>query len=202
MLIVGLTGGIACGKSTVAGMFESLGARVLDADQVARDIVRPGLPAHEEIKTTFGPGVIAPDGAIDRTALGKIIFADPAARARLNAITHPRIAQESARKLNELRESGTQVALYEAALLVETGSYRLYGGLIVVTARPEIQVERLMKRDGITREAALEKITSQMPMEKKTAVADWIIDNSGTPNATRPQVEKVWLELKKRAEKN
>lgn len=191
----GLTGGIACGKSTVARMFEDLGARVLDADQIARDVVRPGEPAHGEIAGEFGPGVLLPDGSLDRAALGRIVFADAARRSRLNAITHPRIALESAKRLQALRSAGAAIVLYEAALLVETGGYKMHEGLIVVTARPEAQLRRLIARDGCSEDEADRKIASQLPLEKKTAVADYVIDNSGSPEETRAQVKKVWAAL-------
>lgn len=197
MLVYGLTGGIACGKSTVAKMFAGLGAAVVDADRIAREVVEPGKPAHEEILREFGRQVLAADGRIDRPALGNIVFGDEVARKKLNAITHPRIFAESARRLNLLREQGTKIVLYEAALLVETGAHRSYAGLIVVSAPEDVQLARLMERDGIGEEAARQKINSQLPLEEKRKVADYVIDNGGALEETRRQVEEVWVELQK-----
>ena len=191
----GLTGGIACGKSTVARMFEELGARVLDADQIARDVVRRGEPAYGEIVREFGEEVLLPDGTIDRAALGRIVFSDAARRSRLNALTHPRIALESAKRLQSLKAGGASIVLYEAALLVETGGYKMHEGLIVVASRPEVHLSRLQARDGCSEDEARKKIASQLPLEKKTAVADYVIDNSGSLEETQAQVRKVWESL-------
>lgn len=178
-------------------MFAGLGAAVVDADRIAREVVEPGKPAHEEILREFGRQVLAADGRIDRPALGNIVFGDEVARKKLNAITHPRIFTESARRLNLLREQGTKIVLYEAALLVETGAHRSYAGLIVVSAPEDVQLARLMERDGIGEEAARQKINSQLPLEEKRKVADYVIDNGGALEETRRQVEEVWVELQK-----
>ena len=199
MKIFGLTGGIACGKSTVSALLTERGAKVIDADQIARDVVLPGKPAYEDIVETFGKGVLAADGTLDRPALGRIVFADEKARARLNAITHPRIAQETAQRFQAERAAGTQILIYDAALLVETGGYKMYEALIVVSARPEIQIQRLIARDGISEEEAGQKIAAQLPLEEKEAVADYVIDNSGTLEELKTQVDALWTSLGERA---
>ncbi|MCB0219799.1 MAG: dephospho-CoA kinase [Chrysiogenetes bacterium] len=199
MKIFGLTGGIACGKSTVSALLTGHGARVIDADQIARDVVLPGKPAYKDIVAAFGEGVLAPDGTLNRPALGKIVFADEKARARLNAITHPRIAQETAQRIQAERAAGTQILIYDAALLVETGGYKMYEALIVVSARPEVQMERLIARDGISEEEARQKIAAQLPLEEKEAVADYVIDNSGTLEELKTRVDALWALLAERA---
>ena len=199
MKIFGLTGGIACGKSTVSRMLVGRGATVIDADQIARDVVMPGKPAYEDIVKTFGEGVLAPDGTIDRPALGRIVFGDEQARSKLNAITHPRIGQETAQRIQKVREQGVKVLIYDAALLVETGGYKMYEALIVVTADPAVQLERLIARDRIPAEEARKKIDAQFPLEKKVAVADYVIENSGDLAALEPQVDALWKALAERA---
>lgn len=199
MKIFGLTGGIACGKSTVSALLEKRGAKVIDADQIARDVVKPGMPAYEDIVAEFGRGILAPDGTLDRPALGKIVFADAGARKTLNSITHPRIAEETGKRLQQLRAAGEPFAIYDAALLVETGGYKMYAALIVVAAGAEVQTERLMARDGISREDALQKIAAQLPLEKKIEVADFVIWNDGSLEELDEKVEKLWEELVERA---
>jgi len=199
MHIYGLTGGIACGKSTVSAMFADLGARIIDADQVARDVVRPGSDGLREVVRAFGEEVLNPDGTLDRTTLGKVVFGDEKRRKQLNGILHPRIGLETARRLNEERTKGTAHLIYDAALLVETGQTKFGEKLVVVRADAETQIARLMTRDGITREDALQKIRSQIPVDEKAKLADFVIDNSGTIETTRQQVEKVWSELTKPA---
>jgi dephospho-CoA kinase len=197
MRVVGLTGGIASGKSTVARMLADLGAQIVDADQVARQVVEPGEPAYEEIVAAFGKEVLLPDGQgmIDRKKLGAMVFADPEKRKRLNAITHPRIAAETQKRLMALGAAGQRVAVYEAALLVENGVHRGLGGLIVVACSEMEQITRIMRRDNLSQEEAVQRVRAQAPLSDKVAVATWVIDTNGSLEATKKQVEKVWAEI-------
>lgn len=193
--VIGLTGGIASGKSTVARILRELGAPVVDADELARRAVEPGQPAHDDIVREFGAAVLAPDGTIDRKRLADIIFADADKRKRLQHITHPRIAQMAQAETAAHAARGAPVVIYEAALLVENGIHRVLGGLIVVSATAEQQLARALARDAMTAEAARARIASQLPLADKLAVATHVIDNSGTPAETRRQVEALWREL-------
>ena len=197
--VIGLTGGIASGKSTVAAMLRELGAPIVDADLLARRVVEPGSPALGEIAARFGPEVLAPDGSLDRKKMGERIFADPSARAQLNAITHPRIAQASADALAQLAAAGHPVACYEAALLVENRIHERLGGLIVVSVPEEVQVARLRARDQLDEEGARARIAAQLPLASKVAVADWVVDNGGPVEHTRAQVERIWREIQEKA---
>jgi dephospho-CoA kinase len=188
---VGLTGGIASGKSTVAATFRDLGVPIVDADAVAREVVLPGTPGLTAIVSSFGPEVLLPDGSLDRKKLGERIFGDEAARRTLNAITHPRIAAESARRVAELSTGPAPYVIYEAALLVENGLARAFDALVVVAVDPETQVRRLMARDGIDEAAARGRLATQLPLEDKIAMADHVIDNGGTREETRRRVEEV-----------
>jgi dephospho-CoA kinase len=193
--VVGLTGGIGTGKSTVARLFAARGVPVVDADALAREVVAPGTIGNAEVAAAW-PQVIGPDGAIDRKRLGDIVFADPAARARLERITHPLIQQASAARLTDLAGEGHPLALYEAALLVESGRWRDFDGLIVVTASPETQVARAVARGGITREDAEARIKAQLPTNEKVKVATYTIDNDGELAHTERQVERVLRQLR------
>jgi dephospho-CoA kinase len=196
MRVIGLTGGIACGKSTVARIFRDLGAPVIDADQVAREVVAPGQPALEEIVKTFGREVLLADGQLDRKKLGEIVFSDAEKRRQLNAITHPRIGQAVQARLAALRETGVEAAIYEAALIVENKLHQGMDGLVVVAVDEQTQIERTMKRDELTREQALARVRAQAPLSDKVAVADWVIDTSGIIPETRKKVERVWEEIR------
>jgi dephospho-CoA kinase len=187
---VGLTGGIGTGKSTVARMIRAAGVPVLDADVLARQVVEPGQPAHAEIAAAW-PEVIGPDGAIDRKKLGTRVFGDAAARARLEAITHPRIQERAVAAARELEAAGHHLAFYEASLLVESNRHRDFDGLVVVTASEELQLARAMARDGSTREQALARLRSQMPAEEKRRAATHLIDNSGDLASTQRQVDEL-----------
>lgn len=189
--VFGLTGGIACGKSTVAGFFRELGVEIIDADQVARDVVAPGTPGLEAIIKEFGEGILGADGALDRKALGAIVFNDAEKRAALERITHPLIGAEGMRRILALQESDAPYLLYEAALLVEGGSYKNFSGLIVVTTTEERQLELLMKRDGAGREDALARIRAQLALSEKEKLADWVIRNTGDLNLLRQSVNDV-----------
>jgi dephospho-CoA kinase len=192
--LVGLTGGIASGKSTVAEMLRGLGASVIDADQVARDVVRPGQPAFEEIARRF-PGTVDGTRQLDRAALAARIFADPAERAALNAIVHPRIQAEVGRRTESLEKAGVGTVLYDAALLIENGLHHAMDGVIVVWVPPAVQRCRLMARDALSAEEADRRIQAQAPLDDKRAVATWVVDNAGSQEQTRLQAVEIWKAL-------
>lgn len=196
-VIFGLTGGIASGKSTVSNMFRELGASVIDADQLARRVVKKGSRALEEIQAAFGEDVITPAGDLNRPRLAEIIFSDANARRELEAITHPRIAAAMNNDAREAKADGHEWVIYDAALIVENGLQDSFKGLIVVTASPETQLERIVDRDELSEDEARARLESQMPLEQKIAFADWIIDNNGSLDATRQQVKNVFSELEK-----
>jgi dephospho-CoA kinase len=192
--VVGLTGGIGSGKTTVAQMFAARGVPVIDADALAREVVAPGGPAHADVAAAW-PEVIGADGAVDRKRLGKIVFDDPAARKKLEGFTHPRIQAIADARLAGLGDAGERLALYEATLLVESGRWRDFDGLIVVVASPETQVARATARDGLSREEAEARIKAQMSTEEKLKVASEVIDNDGALPATEAQVEVLLQKL-------
>ena len=189
---VGLTGGIACGKSTVSRMLEARGAAIVDADRIARDVVSPGRPALLDIRETFGDDVIGADGSLDRKRLGAIVFGDEAARKKLEAITHPRIRAEMKRQIEEwnAKEPGRLVVV-DIPLLFESRLDRMFAfeDILVVYVPREVQLERLMARDGMSREDAERRIDAQLPIEEKRRLADVVVDNSGTLEETERQVE-------------
>ncbi len=199
MRIIGLTGGIGSGKSTVAKMLLEHGCPVVDADQLARDVVRPGEPAYAELVAAFGPEIlVAGDGAgreIDRKRLGAIAFADPDARRRLNAITHPRIAAKSQARLAELADAGHRVAVYEAALLVENGIHHGLDGLIVVSVDEATQRRRVAARDGLSAAEVEARLAAQAPLGDKLAAATFVVDNSGDLAHASAEVARIWSEL-------
>jgi len=195
-LLVGLTGGIATGKSAVSEMFRALGAVIIDADVLAREVVEPGEPALAEIARDFGSNMIAADGRLDRKALGAVVFADSARRRRLEAITHPRIRARFDRRLSDL--AGQQfkgLVFFDAAVMIESGNYKNMDRLVVVVTDEPTQIARLMARDGCTREDALARIRSQMPLSEKAKLADHVIDNSGSRAATESEVRRVQVAL-------
>lgn len=193
MFVFGLTGGIATGKSTVTAMIREAGVRVIDADALAREIVQPGMPALTAIAAAF-PGVVA-NGQLDRAKLGKIVFSNEVARGKLNAITHPRIKELAKKKKDELAAQGVKHAIYDAALLIENRLHEAMQGVILVTCPVEVQVQRVMSRDGLSEDAARARIASQMPTEEKKKYATWLIDNGGALEATRAQVKQVLAEV-------
>ncbi|HEV8354205.1 MAG TPA: dephospho-CoA kinase [bacterium] len=198
MKIVGLTGGIASGKSLVVGIFKELGAQVIDADHVAREVVRPGKPAHNEILEAFGPTMLLPDGTLDRGRLGDLIFRDSAARTRLNAITHKYIRSEIQREIARLKAAGgSPMVIVDVPLLLDKASRDAYDfdAVVLVFADPDLQLERLMAREGLSREQAVSRIMAQRPLAEKIPEADWVIDNSGSPEDTRRQAEALWKTL-------
>lgn len=194
-VMVGLTGGIASGKSTASRMFTELGAYVIDADQIARQVVEPGKPALDDIRSAFGEGVIASDGSLDREQLGKIVFTDPDARSRLGQITHPRIARAMMEEAAFAEDAGHAWVIYDAALIVENNMHAGLAALIVVSLDPEVQLERLLARDGFSLKQARARVDSQLPLADKVAVADYVIDNSGSLEATRAQVTELYNKI-------
>lgn len=197
MLKVGITGGIASGKTTVAEMFRARGCRVLDADGIAHQAIRPGQPAYEEIVRTFGPEVVAPDGAVDRERLGEMVFADRAQREQLNRIVHPRVIAAIEKEFRRLeREQPHAIAMVDAALLVEAGYHRQLDKLVVAWCRPEQQLERLLRK-GLSSQQVEQRLAAQLPPEEKRRQADYEIDCSGPLEDTEKQVEKVFQELQR-----
>lgn len=196
MLLFGLTGGIATGKSTVTQMLRELGLPVIDADALAREVVEPGRPALAEIAARF-PGVVE-GGVLNRAKLGALVFNDADARAALNAITHPKIRALALEKTLALAETGATHAIYDAALLLENKLHEGMNGVILVTCPLETQVARVMARDGLSEEAARARIASQMSTDEKRQYATWVIDNGGTREDTRRQVEAVVRALRSR----
>ena len=196
MKTIGLTGGIATGKSTVARILrEALDVPVIDADQVAREIVAPGQPALAEIVTRFGQGVLLADGQLNRRALGAVVMADPEARKALDGITHPRIREAIQRQLRQLAEGGAPAAAVEAALLVETGAYRLYDALLVVSCSPQTQLQRLMSRERMSEEEARLWVQSQLPLAEKERLGTVVIHNDGDDASLRAAVRAAWATL-------
>ena len=191
MKVLGLTGGIGSGKSMVASMFAQLGADVIDADQLARDVVEPGQPALDEIATAFGRDILLPDGRLDRGKLARIIFADPVARAKLNGITHPRIRERMDAEI-AARGSRPGVLIVDIPLLYENDRARAVEAVIVVWVDQQTQLRRLDERDGLTAEEARQRIAAQMPLDEKRARADVVIDNNGSRENTRRQVEAIY----------
>jgi len=194
MRVIGLTGGIASGKSSVASLLERLGAAVVDADRLAREVVEPGEPALAQIVAAFGAKVLNRDGGLNRTALGEIVFSDDAARRTLEAITHPAIRERAEARLAGLSEAGVETAFYVAPLLIEAGNASRVDEIWVVYLDRETQLARLMARDSLGREAALRRIASQMPMEEKKRRGKIVIDNRGTREELEAQVLRLWRE--------
>jgi dephospho-CoA kinase len=193
---VGLTGGIATGKSTVSEIFRRLGCVIIDADVLAREVVAPGEAALAAIVAEFGRDILRPDGTLDRAKLGAIVFADPARRARLEAITHPEIRARLARRLQELGEQGFEgIVVFDAPVMIESGNYRTMDRLVVVATDEATQGARLIERDGLRREEATRRIASQLPVAEKVKLADYVIDNAGDRAATESQARRVHAAL-------
>ena len=195
MIRVGLTGGIACGKSRVVRRLAAAGLHTLDLDEVAREVIAPGGAAHREVVEAFGPAVVGKDGAVDRKALAAVVFADPAARARLNAITHPRIRAEEERRLSARGRPADAVSVTDAALLVESGIHLRFDRLVVVHCEPEQQLRRLMARDGIDERAAEARLAAQMPVREKRRYAHLAVDATGTLEETDGAADALAAEL-------
>lgn len=190
---VALTGGIASGKSTVAGLLRSLGAVVIDADQLARDVVAPGTPGLQEVVEAFGEEVLAPDGSLDRPAVAKLVFADEDARRRLEGIIHPRVFEEFVRLEAEAPEGA--LVVHDIPLLAESGRTDDFEAVLVVDAPHETQVERMVRDRGWTREEAESRIAAQADREKRLAIATHVIENDGTREELEQRVREVYAEL-------
>jgi dephospho-CoA kinase len=203
MLRVGLTGGIGCGKSTVAGMMRDLGCRIIDADEISRNLAEPHQPAYQEILAAFGPGILLADGRLDRAKIAHLVFSDASKLSTLNKILHPRVIAEEECQLVEIaRTQPNAVAVVEAALLIEAGHHKILERLIVVWCRPEQQIERLTNPQGrgMSREDAVQRIAAQMPLDEKRRLATDEIDNSGSLTATQKQVTELVARLRTRIE--
>lgn len=200
MLKVGLTGGIATGKSTVSRMLVECGAQLIDADLLAREAVTLGQPALREIVASFGPGMLASDGTLNRERMGGIVFKDPAQRARLEAIIHPYVFAEEERRCQEIAAKDPHaVVLFDAALLIETGAYKNKDRVIVVTADAPTQLSRLKARDHLTDAQARGRIDAQMPLSEKVKVAHYVIDGTLPLEQVRKEVSRIYTELRRLA---
>lgn len=192
-MIIGLTGGIASGKSTIAKMLVERGALLVDADQVAREVVLPGESALEAIASLFGQAVLLPDGSLNRKALGEIVFQDKASLAQLEAITHPAIRASMQHRIHTYEEKYPErLIVADVPLLYETKQQHLYKGVMVVYVPEEIQIARLMERSSFTKSEAERRVSLQMNIEQKRELANWVIDNSGTLEETSRQIDQFW----------
>jgi len=198
VLLVGLTGGIGSGKSTVARMLEERGAVVFDADLLAREAVEPGTQGHTAVIERFGADVLAPGGELDREALASIVFADPSARRDLEQIVHPEVRRLFAEG-SEAYHDTDRIVVFSAPLLVESGMHTAFEILVVVSATVATQIERLMRQRGMSEAAIRARIDAQAPLEDKAAVADFLVDNEGTLAELQSQVERLWHDLSARA---
>jgi dephospho-CoA kinase len=202
MLIVGLTGGIASGKSLVAKVFKDLGAHIIDADKIVHELLEPGQQAWEEVVKYFGPEIVFSDKTIDRRKLGEIVFNDAEKRAWLNQCLHPKVfAVYTARVKHLCARALHAIIVLDAALLIETGYHKKMDRIVVVYADQEQQMERLANRDRFSREQALLRIRSQMPLSEKRKEADYVIENTGTREETEQQAREIFQKLKQEAER-
>ncbi len=196
MLHVGLTGNIASGKSTAAKVFAELGARIIDADLIAHKLLKQQTATYKKVVQEFGQVIVNPDGTIDRKKLGDIVFNDAAKRDLLNGIVHPDVRTEVLRQIVELeKESHGGIIIIDAALMVESGSYKQYDRLVVIYCHPALQLARLISRDGLSIPEARARMAAQMPVEEKLQLAHYKIDTSGTLQQTHEQIEIVYREL-------
>ncbi len=200
MWVVGLTGGVASGKTTVAQILKEEGAILLDADQIARELVAPHTPTWAELITAFGTDIIDEQGAVLRKKLADLAFSDPHRRRRLNEILHPAIKKEIGRRLKEIEGKDSEaIVVVDAALLVETGDYREMDQLNVVTSTRAQQIERLRRRDGATQDQGQRILAAQMPTEEKVKLADYVIHNDGPLEETRKRAREIFQELRRKA---
>ena len=198
MLKAGLTGSIAVGKSFVLGVLAELGCRVLDADATAREVVASGAPGLQAVVEAFGKEILTNDGSLDRSKLGTIVFADEQKRLRLNSVLHPFIIAAQDEQMRQWEEQDPNgIAVVDAALMIESGGYRRFDKLIVVHCRPDVQLQRLISRDGLDRQEAEQRIAAQMPQEEKKQFADFLIDTSDGFDNARQQTEAVFQQLRK-----
>lgn len=196
MRTVGLTGGIGSGKSAVSRLLAERGAVVLDADLVAREVVAPGTPGLAAVVAEFGEAVLRADGSLDRAALGAVVFADPAALQRLNAIVHPLVGERTAELLQRARDAAARVVVHDVPLLVENGLQDSYDAVVVVAASPQTQLDRLVRLRGMDEQEARQRIAAQAPLADKLAVATHVIDNDGPLDRLAPQVDALWPVLR------
>jgi dephospho-CoA kinase len=202
MLIVGLTGGIASGKSLVAKVFQDLGAHVIDADKIVHELLEPDQQAWEEVIGYFGPEIVFPDKTIDRKKLGEIVFKNAEKRAWLNQCLHPKVFAAYTTRVQHLRARAPDaIIVLDAALLIETGYHKKMDRIVVVYADEEQQMDRLTNRNRFSREQALARIRSQMPLSEKRTYADYVIENTGTREETEQQAREVFQKLKREAER-
>ena len=197
MKVVGLTGGIATGKSTVAAMLRDLGANIVDADELAREIVQPGQEAWQEIVEAFGSKILRRDKTIDREKLRKIVFKDAKARKRLESITHPRIRSLAQERIRKLAAAGAEMVIYEAPLLFENQVHLWLRPVILVASDAATQKRRLRERDGLSEEEIRRHLDAQMPLDEKRKLADFVIENVGDLDELKRQVREVWEKIHK-----
>ena len=197
MRVVGLTGGIASGKTTFAGALRARGVPVVDADALARAAVAPGTPALAEIARLFGAGVLAPDGSLDRKKLGAVVFADAAARKRLEAVTHPAVRAAMAEETARLASAGHPLAFYDTPLLYEVGLDRILDCVVVVWAPRDLQRARLQGRDGLGADEAEARLAAQLPIDEKAARADFVVENAGAPEDLGPKADRLLADLRR-----
>jgi dephospho-CoA kinase len=195
--IVGLTGGIASGKSTLAATLRARGVPVVDADALARAAVAPGSPALAEIARAFGPGVLAPDGSLDRKRMGALAFSDEGARRRLEAITHPAVRHAMAEETARIAAQGHDLAFYDVPLLFEVGLERILDAVVVVWAPPDVQRARLEARDGLAPPEAEARLAAQLPLDEKAARADFVVENAGPPGDLGPKADRLLADLRR-----
>jgi len=193
--LIGLTGGAGSGKSTVAAMFRELGAAIVDADEATHAVYAPGTDGFEAVVEEFGDEFVR-DGAIDRGKLGAFVFENPEALRRLNAIVHPRVRQWMADRTAQAVEDGAEVVIQDVPLLFENGLQGLYSSTVLVYATAETQLRRLVEQRGLTSDRALKMLAAQMPIQEKRSLADIVIDNNGTRDETRDQVDKAWTRVR------
>lgn len=196
LMIVGLTGGIATGKSLVSNELKRLGAHIIDADIIAREIVEPGEPAYGEIVREFGRSILKEDGTLDRKGLGRIVFSDKEALEKLNAITHPRIKERITQEALEIeKRCEDPVIVVDIALLIELGMHTAVSSVIVVYSPEDEQIRRMLQRDGLTEQDARDRLKAQMPIKEKLKYADHIIENTGTVESALARTRDVWEEI-------
>jgi dephospho-CoA kinase len=192
--LIGLTGGVGSGKSTVAGILRDLGADIVDADEAAHAVYAPGTPGFDAVVSEFGPEYVR-DGNIDRARLGRLVFDDEDARGRLNAIVHPLVREWMAERTREAAERGAEVVIHDVPLLYENGLEDLFSSIVLVYAPEDVQLARLVQERGLDEDRARAMIAAQMPIDEKRRRAHHVIDNSGTREETRRQVEEMWAQM-------
>ncbi len=203
MLLVGLTGGIASGKSLVSHVFKGLGAHIIDADRIVHELLSAGQQAWDKVVEYFGEQVLLPDGSIDRRKLGEVVFTDPEKRAWLNNCIHPLVFESYQAQVKRLRQGPRNtIVVFDAALLIETGYHKKMDKIVVVYAEQSHQLKRLMERDRFTYDQAMARIRSQMPLSEKRAYADYVVENTGDREKTEHRAKTIFTELKQEADKS